>query len=198
MIILFGLAGSGKGTQGNALAELFGWRWVSIGQLIRDSGKYEKTVNDGSMISDKDAIGLMAKAFELNEADGFDMILDGFPRTVEQAEWLVKQDLHPIECAIILEVPKEDLYARLELRGRKDDTNKDYIDRRWAVFEENIKGIMKILEEKKVPIHRVNGVGEVNEVTARLVAAIKQTTEKVNVQTRDVNDGGEIERSYGE
>ena len=47
MIILFGLAGSGKGTQGNALAEIFGWRWVSNGEVIRQSGKFDEIINRG-------------------------------------------------------------------------------------------------------------------------------------------------------
>lgn len=198
MIVLFGLAGSGKGTQGNALAELFGWRWVSAGQLIRNSGKFNDTVETGAMISDDEMIKLLLKEFERNEAEGFDMVLDGFPRTVAQAEWLMTQTLHPIECGLILEVPKELLYERLELRGRADDTNKEHIDQRWAVFENNIDQIVKLFEEKGIPVRRVNGVGEVNEVTARLVAATRQSTEKANVQVRDVNDGGEVERSYGE
>ena len=45
MIILFGLAGSGKGTQGKALSEIFGWRWLSVGEAIREHGGYEEIIN---------------------------------------------------------------------------------------------------------------------------------------------------------
>ena len=54
MITLFGLAGSGKGTQGKALAELFGWRWLSVGEAIRQTGGYDEIINGGNMIPDAD------------------------------------------------------------------------------------------------------------------------------------------------
>ena len=90
MIILFGLAGSGKGTQGKALAELFGWRTLSVGQAIRDSGGYTNIIDKGNLIPDEDVIKLMTKQIEKAEAEGFDVILDGYPRTKVQAEWLME------------------------------------------------------------------------------------------------------------
>ena len=47
MIVLMGMAGSGKGTQGKALSEIFGWRWLSVGEAIRNTGGYEKIINAG-------------------------------------------------------------------------------------------------------------------------------------------------------
>ena len=197
MIILFGLAGSGKGTQGKALSELFGWRWLSVGEAIRQTGGYEEIINQGGLIPDDDVIKLMNKQINKAEDEGFDVILDGYPRDVYQAEYLMKEMADKIDGAIILEVPKEELYQRLTLRGRDDDKERSSIDRRFEVFEQNIGGILPLLEAKQIPVERVDGVGKIEEVTARLVEVIKRMNPDATEQDQDVN-GGEIEKSYGE
>lgn len=197
MIILFGLAGSGKGTQGKALSEIFGWRWLSVGQVIRDTGGYEETINKGLLIPDEDVIRLMNRAIEKSEAEGFDVILDGYPRSKFQAEWMMDHIPEKIDGAIILEVPKEELYDRLALRGRDDDKEKESIDRRFEIFEQNIYSILPLLESKNIPIERVDGVGTIDEVTNRLVEIVKKFNPSATEQSEDVN-GEEIEKSYGE
>jgi adenylate kinase family enzyme len=197
MIILFGLAGSGKGTQSKALSEIFGWRTMSVGQAIRDTGKYDGIINYGKMIPDEDVIKLMQEKIEMNEPEGYDMILDGFPRNAVQTEWLLKEMPGKIQGAIILEVPKEELYKRLELRGREDDKEKSSIDQRWELFEQNIYSMLPLLEAKKIPIIRVDGVGTEGEVTDRLVDVFKELNPDATEQNDDVN-GEEIEKSYGE
>jgi adenylate kinase family enzyme len=197
MIILFGLAGSGKGTQGKALSEIFGWRWLSVGDAIREHGGYEEIINSGGLIPDEDVIKLMDKQIKKAEAEGFDVILDGYPRDKEQAEYIMNTMADKIDGAIILEVPKEELYERLALRGRDDDKEKDSIDRRFKVFEQNIYSILPLLEAKNIPIERVDGVGKIEEVTDRLVATVERINPDATEQSQDVN-GGEIEKSYGE
>lgn len=197
MIILFGLAGSGKGTQGKALSELFGWRWLSVGEAIRQTGGYEDIINQGKLIPDEDVIKIMGKQIEKSEAEGFDVILDGFPRDVTQAEWLVTNMPNRLDGAIILEVPKEELYKRLALRGRDDDRERDSINRRFEVFEQNIYSILPLLESKNIPVERVNGVGPIEEITSRLTEVVKKFNPNATEQINDVN-GGEIEHSYGE
>ncbi|MBR3353044.1 nucleoside monophosphate kinase [Candidatus Saccharibacteria bacterium] len=201
MIILFGLAGSGKGTQGKALSEIFGWRTLSVGQVIRETGEYDDIVNRGELIPDEDVIKLMNKQIEKAEKEGFDVILDGYPRDKSQAEYISEHMADKIDGAIILEVPKEELYERLRLRsefeGREDDKEKESIDRRFAIFDENIGSILPILEAKNIPVRRVDGVGTVEEVTARLVAVVKEINPSATEQAQDVN-GEEIEKSYGE
>ncbi|MBR2658582.1 nucleoside monophosphate kinase [Candidatus Saccharibacteria bacterium] len=197
MIILFGLAGSGKGTQGKALAELFGWRTFSVGQVIRDTGEYTETVNAGKLIPDDDVIRLMNKQIEKAEAEGYDVILDGYPRDEYQARWMMENMAEKIDGAVILEVPKEELYERLALRGRDDDKDKEAIDRRFEVFEQNIYSILPLLEAKNIPYERVDGTGPINVVTDRLINVIKTMNPNATVQENDVN-GGEIEKSYGE
>ena len=197
MIILFGLAGSGKGTQGKALAETFGWRTISVGQTIRDTGEYADVIDKGNLIPDEEVTRLMSRQIEKSEAEGFDVILDGYPRTKAQAEWLVAHMADKIDGAIILEVPKEELYERLALRGRDDDKEKESIDRRFDIFEQNICSILPLLESKNIPIERVDGVGAIEDITTRLIKVVKAFNPAATEQISDVN-GEEIEKSYGE
>lgn len=197
MIILFGLAGTGKGTQGKALSELFGWRWLSVGQVIRDTGEYADIINRGELIGDDDVIKLMTAQIQKAEAEGFDVILDGYPRDEYQAKWMMVNMADKIDGAILLDVPKEELYARLELRGRDDDKSRESIDRRFAISEQNFKLIFPLLEEKGIEIRKVDGVGAVEEITNRLVDVVKEMVPGARIQQNDVN-GGEIEKSYGE
>ena len=197
MIILFGLAGSGKGTQGKALSEIFGWRWLSVGEAIREHGGYEEIINNGGLIPDRDVIKLKDKQIKKAEDEGFDVILDGYPRDKEQAEYIMNTMPDKIDGAIILEVPKEELYQRLSLRGRDDDKERSSIDRRFEIFEQNISSILPMLEAKNIPIERVDGVGKIEEVTSRLAEVVKRFNPNATEQTKDVN-GGEIEKSYGE
>ena len=197
MIILFGLAGSGKGTQGKALSEIFGWRWLSVGEAIRQHGGYEEIINSGGLIPDEDVIHLMDKQIKKAEDEGFDVILDGYPRDKAQAEYIMEHMADKVDGAIILEVPKSELYERLALRGRDDDQEKASIDQRFAIFEQNIYSILPLLEAKNIPIVRVDGVGKIEDVTARLVNVVKKMNPDATEQEQDVN-GDDIERSYGE
>lgn len=197
MIILFGLAGSGKGTQGKALSEMFGWRWLSVGEAIRQTGEYTEIVNQGGLVPDEEVIKIMDKQIRKAEAEGFDVILDGYPRDQKQAEYMMNTMADKIDGAIILEVPKEELYERLSLRGRDDDQSKESIDRRFGIFEQNICSIVPLLESKNIPVERVNGTGKIEEVTARLAEVVRTMNPSATEQLNDVN-GGEIERSYGE
>ena len=197
MIVLFGLAGSGKGIQGKALSEIFGWRWLSVGEVIRQTGEYKELTDSGKLIPDEDVIDLMNRQIQKTEDEGFDVILDGYPRSKTQAEYIVTNMANKIDGAIMLDVPKEELLERLALRGRDDDKERDAIERRFKVFEENIPPILKMFENAGIKVVHVDGVGEVGEVTDRLVEAVELLNPNATEQDDDVN-GGDIERSYGE
>lgn len=197
MIVLFGLAGSGKGTQGRALSEIFGWKWFSVGEILRQTGKYEEALNSGELIPDEDVIELMNKQIEKAEQEGFDVILDGYPRDVAQAKYLMETMPEKINGAVVLDVPKDELWQRLALRGRDDDKDKASVEQRFAVFEENINALKKLFNSNNIPVEYVDGTGEVEKVTQRLVEVVKKMNPNATEQDNDVN-GGEIERSYGE
>ncbi len=197
MIALFGLAGSGKGTQGRALAEIFGWRWLSVGEVIRQTKKYDDIISRGEMIPDDDVINMMNERIAEAESEGFDVVLDGYPRDVTQAQWIVNNMPEKITGAIVLEVPKDELLKRLALRGRSDDIKDGSIERRFSIYEQNINLILDLFQSANIPVQHIDGMGKVEEVTARLVDAVKKLNPDATEQLEDVN-GGEIERSYGE
>ncbi len=201
MIILFGLAGSGKGTQSKALSEIYGWRWISTGELIRNSGKFNALIDNGNMISDADVTALLERELDKTDAEGYDVILDGYPRTAEQAKWIINREKDKLYGAIVLDVPKEELYNRLYLRagldGRVDDQEKSSIDRRFEIFEQNICSILPLMEAANIPVVHVDGVGAEGEVTDRLCAVCESLDPGAIEQNDDVN-GEEIEKSYGE
>src|SRR5690606_14986414 len=114
--IFFGPAGAGKSVQGQMLAARMGWRWLSMGQLLRDSKDPEvhELLRNGQLVSNDQTHEILIDA--LQRAEGIDhLILDGFPRKLDQAQWLVdNQDKlnRKMRLAIILEVPREELVKR--------------------------------------------------------------------------------------
>jgi len=176
MFILFGPAGSGKSLQGQLLAEKYGWRWLSVGQLLRDQHNpvLDKTMKEGGLVDDNFVVNMMHDAIKDAEYAEQNAILDGYPRDVWQAEWLVEHgDLKGVEGAIILNVSQDELWKRLEARGRVDD-KKEAIERRWGIFEQTISEMSKILESQGLKVVRIDGVGEIEEITARIEAVLRK------------------------
>ena len=100
-----------------------------------------------------------------------------------------------VELAIILDVPKEELWRRIEERGRADDT-KEAVEKRFAIFEQNIYSILPFLEEGNVKIVKVDGVGSFEEVTERLKNTLEESINGLVEQEEDLTQAGE--QSYGE
>lgn len=196
MIILFGPAGSGKTTQGRLLADKYGWKWLSVGQVLRDTGKFGDILKTGELVEDSEVIRLMNHEIEKADAEGMDVILDGYPRDIEQAKWMEENNFFKdVEIALILDVPKEELWKRIEDRGRADDT-KEAVERRFKIFEQNIYSILPFLENGDVKILRIDGVGSFEEVTDRLMRALEENIEGLVVQDENMTQAGE--QSYGE
>ena len=196
MIILFGAAGSGKSTQGRILADKLGWRWLSVGQILRDTERFAATLLAGELVDDKEVVRLMDHEIAKADADGAEVILDGYPRDVEQAKWLESQGtLAKIDAAIILKVPVEELWNRIEKRGREDDT-REVVERRFRIYEENVEKILAILKSNHVKIIEVDGVGTFDDITSELIAVIEENVGEVSVVDECLGEAEE--RSYGE
>ena len=207
MIIFFGPAGSGKSTQGRTIADKYGWRWLSVGQVLRDTGRFDEILKRGELVDDETVVKLMNKEIEFAEAEGMEVVLDGYPRDTKQTEIMLasenQQFFNNLKAAIILDVPKEELWKRIEERGREDDT-KEVIERRFDIFEQNICSILPLLEQKGVRIEHVDGVGSFEEVTERIIKIIQEiepdSPEVWDDEVMDSieNDALEREKSYGE
>lgn len=170
MFILFGPAGSGKSLQGQRLAEKYGWRWLSVGQLLRDQSNptLDKAMKEGDLVDDNFVVNMMHDAMKAAEYAEQNAILDGYPRDVWQAEWIVEHgDLANIDGAIILNVPKEELWKRLEARGRADD-KKSAIEKRWSIFEQTISAMREIFEKEGLKFEEVDGAGKIEQITERI------------------------------
>jgi len=165
-----GLAGSGKSTQGQILAAERGGVWLSAGQVLRDTPNEEvhEVQRRGELVDDRLTIPLMAEAISQALSEGKEVVLDGYPRTVPQAEWVRDHVAREIEAVVRIVVPKEELFQRLALRGRADDASCEAIKERFRIVEQNIYTVCEILSEKKVRIINVDGVGTVEEVTQRI------------------------------
>lgn len=169
MIILMGLAGSGKSTQGQKLAEFTGMVWLSAGQVLRNSGQFDEILNRGELVDDMLTVEIMAQEMAKVVREGKNVILDGFPRDAEQATWMADNIAEVIEGIIIIEVPKDELLRRLAARGRSDDTE-ETIMQRFAITEQNMGKIAAILGEKGVRTTVIDGTGTPDEVFRRLKA----------------------------
>ena len=195
MIILMGLAGSGKSTQGRILAERLGGVWLSAGQVLRETqdAAMREVMDRGELVDDGLVIQLMDKRMAEAEAAGKPVILDGYPRTVRQAEWVaVRPEVSGgtgasgaadgveasraagVRAVIWLEVPKEELIRRLQLRGRSDDQDATAIEERLKIVKENADEVCHILAQKGVRILAVDGLGTPEEVTERVWETVQK------------------------
>lgn len=178
MVILFGAAGSGKSKQGRLLAEKFGWKWLSVGQLLRERAeadeKLSETLSRGDLVDDGLVVKMMHEEMRKALRAGKGAVLDGYPRDVRQAEWLVAHgDIRAVQIAVILVVPQDELRRRLKLRGRKDDTE-ETIRHRRKLFDETINKMTVVLERAGVKVLEVDGMGTIEAVLERLIGVLEE------------------------
>ncbi len=146
MIILTGVAGAGKSMQGKILADEHGYAWISTGEILRVlvTGKRRHEMLQGKLLSDEEMIIILDKVFELIDPTQ-EFVLDGFPRTIPQANWLIKQ-VHDgrfkLTAVINLSASEAVVRERLMSRGRVDDTNEAISHR----FEEYRASTLPILD----------------------------------------------------
>lgn len=177
MLLIFGAPGSGKSMQGQFLAARMSWRWLSAGQLLRDQKNPELLIamQKGDMVDDSLINEIIAKS--INTAGDIDkLILDGYPRTVDQAEFLLSlsdEIKRSVKAVIVLDVDKDEIMKRLSLRGRPDD-NLESVGHRFEKYEANINPVLGYFETRGVGVLRINGQGTVGEVHDRLIQELKQ------------------------
>ena len=175
MVLFFGPPGSGKSVQGQLLVERNNWRWISTGDLFRSSQDPEvlSRMASGELIDDELTNKVLADALAAISADT-DVVLDGYPRNISQAEWL---DAHlaeygrSIDCIILFDVPHDVLVERLAGRGRSEDTL-DVITHRLDIYQQKTSPILDFYRTNGKSIQVVDGAGEIQAIHERVQEAV--------------------------
>lgn len=175
MIIFTGVAGSGKSIQGRMLADELGLPWLSTGEFLRMliSGDKRKDMLAGKLLDDKEIISLVRKIFTVVDTNQ-EFVLDGFPRTMAQSDWLLSQFKHGqlhITAVIHLTASKEGVRKRLLERGRPDDNEKAIIAR-FEEYEKEILPILKHFKSASVPVCDIDGEQNVKKVHSDILNAL--------------------------
>ncbi|MCL2482769.1 MAG: adenylate kinase [Propionibacteriaceae bacterium] len=185
-MLIMGPPGSGKGTQGKKVAADFGIPVVSTGAIFRANVANQtelgqvvsKIMEAGELVPDSVTVQLVAdRLAQPDTAPGF--LLDGFPRTVAQAESL-DQILDTLDVSLDAvvrlivdsEVLVQRMLKRAEIEGRADD-NEETIRRRFEVYLAETKPLLSLYEEQGILVE-VDGMGTVEEVHDRILAALKK------------------------
>ena len=189
-IIFMGPPGAGKGTQAKFVADAASAiPAISTGDIFRanvsegtELGVKAKQYMDAGEYVPDEVTNLMVRN-RIDESDaepGF--LLDGYPRTLQQVEELdgmIKYTGHELDAVVVLTVDREELVQRLlaraETDGRADDTE-DVIRRRQEVYAEQTEPLIDVYRDRGLLIE-VDGMGEVDEVTERIFAALQDVRE---------------------
>lgn len=185
-LLLIGAPGAGKGTQAVRIAENFGLTHISSGHLLREHvslrtaiGLTAKSFMDrGDLVPNTVVLDMLRKpVIAAAEAGGY--VLDGFPRTVEQAEagYDVAKDLGvSVQVAVHIDVPREALVARIVERGltsgRADDTE-EVVARRLDVYDEYTRPLLEYYAARERLV-TVNGDRPVEEVTWSVIVQLQK------------------------
>jgi adenylate kinase len=182
-LVFMGPPGVGKGTQAKRLTEREGWVQLSTGDLFRDHlgrgsdlGTLARSFMDKGEYVPDDVTVAMVREFVAAIPAATRVMFDGFPRTVAQAEaldTLLATQGRSIDRVLLLEVPRDELVRRINERsraqGRADDTP-EVMARRFDVYAEQTEPVVGYYERRGL-VRRVDGVGDIDAVTARLITA---------------------------
>jgi len=187
-LLLIGAPGAGKGTQAVRLAERLGVTHISSGDLLRQHVTDETTlgksvkeyVTRGDLVPDKMVLDMLRKPIvAASEAGGY--VLDGFPRTVEQAKIAydtAKELGVAVQIAIYLEVERQELVRRLLARGRGSDDTQDVIEHRLEVYEAKTRPMIAYYSEREQLI-TVNGARPADEVTWSVTVQLQKVKRRL-------------------
>ena len=194
-LVIFGGPGSGKGTQSARLIDNYGLYHISTGELLREHIKNRteigRTANEyisnGQLIPDALMIDIIEEVLDKEAKDKKGVILDGFPRTIPQAEALeefLKSRGTDVHAVVGLEVPDEELTDRLLRRalesGRSDD-NPETIKKRLEVYHNQTAPLREHYRDKGLYIP-INGTGSVDEIFRSIKDGLKEKTGRETVK----------------
>lgn len=171
-----GVAGAGKSVQGRRLADELAIPWLSTGEFLRmlTSGDTRKHMLSGKLMNDAEIISLVRKIFAVVDTE-HEFILDGFPRTAGQADWLLNQakyDQLDITAIIHISATLDVVKERLLSRGRSDDHD-EAIEERFQEYEHSILPILDQFRATKIPVYDVDGDKPIEEVHDQIEKALR-------------------------
>ncbi|WP_457568669.1 adenylate kinase [Desulfurobacterium sp.] len=180
-VVFLGPPGAGKGTQAVRIAQKYGVPHIATGDILRAAvkegtrlGKLAQSYMDrGELVPDDVIIGIIRERLSQNDVRESGFILDGFPRTLPQAEALdnlLKELGMELDRVIYLNVEDEEIIKRLLARGRADD-REDVIRNRLEVYRKQTAPLIAYYSEKGL-LSEINGVGNIDEITAKIEEAI--------------------------
>ena len=184
-LIFMGPPGVGKGTQAKRLAQRNGWVQLSTGDLFRDHLKRvtplgelaQRYMDRGEYVPDDVTID-MVREFLGALPKGTRVMFDGFPRTVAQAEALealLAEHGRSVGRVLVIDVPREELVRRILDRSRSDgraDDTPEVVARRFDVYAEQTQPVVERYEGLR-RVRRVDGLGDLDAVTTRLIEAAR-------------------------
>ncbi len=184
-MVILGRQGAGKGTQSQRLAAEFGCVHLSTGDALRaavaagtELGRQAKSIMDsGGLVGDDVMNGIVSERLADGDVSVDGVLLDGYPRTVEQADALqaILESLgQSLDAAVNIEVPVEEATQRMLERGRSDDTG-EAIRRRLQLYERQTAPLLDWFDKRSLLV-TVDGVGTPDEVFDRLVSGIESTS----------------------
>jgi len=184
--LIFGPPGSGKGTQAAHVEREFKLSHLSTGDILRaevargtDIGKEaERIMRAGDLVPD-DLIIRIVQGILRDPDVSSDVLLDGFPRTLEQAKALdemLAQEGHKVDFVIAFRVPEDVLIERLlhraEVEGRADDT-REAITERMHEYRNLTEKVLDHYGKQRVKVHEIDGLGTVENVFDRIQQALR-------------------------
>ncbi len=183
-VMILGAPGSGKGTQGKILAGHLGIPQVSTGDLLRAAVKAgtplgteaKGYMDQGLLVPDAVILGLIREILASPTAAA-GVLMDGFPRTVAQAEAvdrLLKEHQQRVDHVAVLDVDEAELVQRLLGRAAKEgrsDDNLQSIQQRLTVYRDQTQPLIAYYDRQGV-VRRVPGMGDVDAIQARLRRAV--------------------------
>lgn len=180
MILVIGLAGSGKSTQCQLLEATGDYRWLSVGQLLRtriNDPEQVAVIEKGDLLDDQIVLPMILDIITPSAGvETPDLLLDGFPRTISQCMWLLEQSeklKFSITKAIHLIASEETTRSRLIKRGRTDDDDAA-ISERFNEYESMILPILDCLRSNNVDVIDVNGVNDPEVVHDEILTAVEE------------------------
>lgn len=176
-LLFVGPPGAGKGTQAQRVAEELGLAHLSTGDMFRaldpetDLGKRVKDIMEsGGYVSDDIVIEMLEGRISQPDASA-GYILDGFPRTLPQAQALdafLGDD--GLDAVVLFEVDEDEVVGRMLSRGRADDTE-ETIRTRLSVYREQTEPLVELYEGRDL-IRRIDAMGGIDDVTTRVLEAL--------------------------